>query len=129
MEDFLRFEVVCHHNNGPIREAASQERGQKRMSRRVDSAARQNAPFLQTLRQGLHSGSCGYSSEQIACRCDCRILRQAGTRSQRFAEPSTAGAKQNRKWKFKISNLGKTPAHPALRKRNAGAKITETKSC
>lgn len=54
-----------------------EEDGEERLRGLRDACARQHASFLQAPGEGPHSGSLCCSSEQIACRADCWIMRQA----------------------------------------------------
>src|SRR5439155_25846026 len=59
------------------RKNPAQQRREKRLRGRGDAGARQGSAILQSPRQGLHSGSLRDSGEQVACRPDLEILRQA----------------------------------------------------
>src|ERR1043166_7830575 len=67
----------------------AEQRGQKWLGGQGDGGGRQHSPLLQAPRQGLGGGSAGNSSKQIACRCDCQILRQAWASSPRGAVSSS----------------------------------------
>jgi hypothetical protein len=59
-----------------------QQSRQKRLRGGADAGTRQHSPLLQTPRQGLRRGSFRDPSEQLACRYDWKILRQARATSQ-----------------------------------------------
>jgi hypothetical protein len=65
-----------------MREQMPQQGGKEWVGGGANAAARQHTPLLQAPGEGLHGGSLRDSSEQIAYRCDCEILRQAGPTSQ-----------------------------------------------
>jgi hypothetical protein len=58
------------------------------LGRYTNAGGRQNSPHLHALNQGLHRGSFQNLREQLACRFDCGILRQACKTSQVSLEAS-----------------------------------------
>jgi hypothetical protein len=82
LKTFLRLDVVGDDKNGLRRENVPQQCGKKGLGRRVNAGTRQCTTLLQSPRQGLHSGSLRNPVEQVACRRDSEILRQALAKSQ-----------------------------------------------
>ena len=57
LKNLLRAKAIRYHHDGAFREEMGQKRGKKRLRSRTDGFQRQHFPLLQSLSQGLHSGS------------------------------------------------------------------------
>src|SRR5215813_14704384 len=77
MKGFLRLETVGDNNNYFPGEKDTQQSREKWLRGFADALTGQHSPILHTARQRLHTGSLHHSSEQIACRRNDQILRQA----------------------------------------------------
>lgn len=94
---FLRFEAVGDDDNGPVWEDVPEQCGKKRLGGLRHAGTSQRTALLQSPREGLRSGSLGNSGEQIACRRDWEILRQARASSQETQEASSDGQSAHQK--------------------------------
>ena len=91
LKTFLRFQIRGDDDQWPTGKNGLQQNRKERLCRPANAVHGQRSAMLQSLRQGLHSGRVCDISEQMACRRRCRVLRQAGGRSQRPGRPSSGG--------------------------------------
>ena len=90
-EQLLVSELVGNQEDWSMRKFEAEHRCEKGLGCLGNAGARQHRAFLHAFNQGLHSGSFQDLREQVACRFDCQIWRQAATTSQR-SKYSQAGA-------------------------------------
>ena len=89
LKTLLGLQAVGDNDDWPGWKSGTQERGEKGLGCRVNAHTRQCAALLQSPRQGLHSGSLRNPVEQVACRRDLEILRQAWAESQWVRQASS----------------------------------------
>src|SRR5581483_4827957 len=83
METLLRFELIRDDHDCSFRETSTQQGRQERLSGSTDAGTGQQATLLHARNHQVGSGSLQCLREQIACREEFRLTRQAPLKSQR----------------------------------------------